>query len=742
MRKTVTAATSTPGSERAGSTPDAPAADRAARGPATDVAPTATAPTDAAPPDVAHTDADATTSSTTVTDVPARDADAPVTTAGATGTASAGATAEARTEGTADPAPETAAPTAGASGPGNPSLRALRYAFRHVVLPLALTVVLAVVLARGIEMVHVQTEPWMEPDERWATLPPRLFLIGAFVVWPFVALLLAVTGSLWATALLSLAAGALIALSDHQKMAERGEPLFPSDIEYLSHPGLLLATAGISPAVATGAVLLLVAALALIAVLSWRRRHRRSRTERWVRWGARAVFAVAGVVGIAVVGDFHEPGNPVQEAYDEIPVTWAQWNQVQNYAQNGFIAGALYNLPGEAMERPEGYGAERMAEVVATYSQAAAEANATRTAGALEDTNVVVVLGETFTDPTRLAGVEVAEDPIPFTRSLMGTTPSGTMLSSGFGGGTANVEFEVLTGMALANFQPQMHAPYPMLVPHYDAFPTLVDRLGAGKSTLAIHPYAPSFYRRDVVYPILGFERQTFWDTIGHRDKIENDTHISDAATYAEVVDELRAADAPLIVNVVTMQNHSPYAGNFSDPIGVSGDVGSGGAEQVGQYLRGLRHSDDAMAQLVSDLEALDERTIVLFYGDHLPAMWPAAVQDANTPQALHETPWFVWANFGTTDVEAPPVLGPNHLVGQLLDAADAPLTPFDALLAELSREVAADEAGTMLDARGRPTTEAELSPRAQELLADYRLVQYDMSVGQRHSLEAMTTVP
>src|SRR5690606_4636124 len=157
---------------------------------------------------------------------------------------------------------------------------------------------------------------------------------------------------------LSLAAAAVIAVADHQKMAERGEPLFPSDAAYLAHPGFLLNVSGTSPVVAVGAVLLVVGVLAFIAVLSWRRRHRRSRAERWVRWGARAAFAVAGVAGIVVVGNFHEPGNPVQEAYEDVPVTWAQWNQVQNYAQNGFIAGALYNLPGEAMERPDGYGAE------------------------------------------------------------------------------------------------------------------------------------------------------------------------------------------------------------------------------------------------------------------------------------------------------------------------------------------------------------------------------------------------
>ncbi len=619
--------------------------------------------------------------------------------------------------------------------------RPVRLALRHVLLPLAVTAVLAVVVSRGVELVHVRTEPWMEPAERWASLPPQIHVLGALVTWPFVALLLALTGSLWATAVLSLAAGAVIALADHQKMTLRGEPLYPTDVDYLSSPGLLLASAGISPVLAVSAVLVVIAALVAVAVLVWRRRGSRPRGERWYRWGTRAVLGVAGVVGIVVVSGFHEPGNPVRAAYDDIPVTWAEWNQVQNYAQNGFVAGALYNVPGEAMEQPEGYSAGRMEQLAARYEEAAAAANADRPAGVLDDVNVVVVLGESFTDPTRLAGLDIAEDPIPFTRSLMADTASGTMLSSGFGGGTANVEFEVLTGMAVANFQPQMHAPYPLLVPHYEHFPSVVDRLAVDHGTLAVHPYSPGFYRRETVYPVLGFDRSIFWDTIGHRDKVGNDTHISDAATYREVLDQLRAAGSPLVVNAVTMQNHSPYSGNFSDPIAVSGSVDAGRAEEIGQYLRGLRHSDDALAEFIGELETLEERTVVLFYGDHHPAMWPDAVQSTNG-RAMYETPWFVWANFDTVDVAPPPVLGPNQLVTQLVAATGAQLTPYDALLAELSREVAADEAGVMLDGQGRPVTESELSPHAQELLHDYRLVQYDLSVGERHVLERMLAVP
>ncbi|WP_413450252.1 LTA synthase family protein [Georgenia phoenicis] len=620
--------------------------------------------------------------------------------------------------------------------------RILRYVLRFVVLPLAVTVLLAVAVARGVELVHAQTSYPVTPQERWEALPPQVHVLGALTVWPFVALLLAVTGSMWATAILTLAAGALIAVADYQKMVHRSEPLFPSDIEYLRSARMLLESAGISPALAVGAVVVVLLGLAAVAVLAWRRRGRRGNEARWFRWGSRLALGAAGIAGVVVISGFNSPDNPLRQAYEDVPVTWAPWNQVQNYAQNGFVAGALYNVPGPAMERPEGYGEERMEELVATYEQVAAELNATREDGALEDTNVLIVLSETFSDPTWLEGVEVAEDPIPFTRSLMEENPSGRMLARGVGGGTATVEFEVLTGMAVTNFQPQVSSPFPQVVPHHPQFPSIASSLSETHGALAIHPYAAGFYRRDIVYPRLGFDRATFREDMAHRETIESGPYISDAATYREVLDELRASSDPLVVNVVTMQNHTPHVGSYPDPIDVSGPFGEEDAEKLGHYLRGLRHSDEALADLLAELESLEERTVVLFYGDHLSATLPESVRTANEEQRLRETPWFVWSSFGTADVQAPPLLTPNLLLTQLLAAVDAPLSPYAALLTELSQEVAGHQRGALLDGQGRPVSEEDLSPRARELLADYRLAQYDLSVGERYAEEALLAMP
>jgi hypothetical protein len=194
---------------------------------------------------------------------------------------------------------------------------------------------------------------------------------------------------------------------------------------------------------------------------------------------------------------------------------------------------------------------------------------------------------------------------------------------------------------------------------------------------------------------------------------------------------------------VVTMQNHRPYEGKYDEPIQVDGAMAPMEQRMVGQYLRGLRYSDEAVEQLVTDLEGLDERTIVLFYGDHSPAVWSNQVWARNGGQAMYETPWFVWANFETAPVDpGATYLGPNHLLNQLKAAANAPVTPYDAMLAQIAEEVPAAERGLMLDPQGHQITADDLSPRAHQLLEDYRLVQYDLSVGKGFAEDELFEVP
>lgn len=484
------------------------------------------------------------------------------------------------------------------------------------------------------------------------------------------------------------------------------------------------------------------------------------RSESYSRISARApalrrmAMGVASLTVLFAAASFNWPGSPARALYEAAGATWRPWNQSQNYDDNGLIAGLLYTLPASPMDEPEGYGEDAMAGVVERYTARAAELNAGRDAHALDGVNVVTILSESLSDPLALPALTAAEDPMPFLRELMATNPSGTLISSGYGGGTANVEFEVLTGMATSNFRAQVDSPFQSIVAPSDGFPSYLRWLAADREALALHPYSSRFYRRNAVYPALGFDQALFRDAgLEHLRKLPGDRYVSDASLFGELVDHLRDEDQPMFVNVATMQNHGPQQG-LADPIPVDGPLSDAQAESGAQYLAGIRHSDDALRGLVEDLAELGEPTVVLLYGDHLPSFWPSEVLNSGSETARYETPWVVFANFPLTDAggadgpdavgvggagaagvdgAAPaeaPAIGANQLMNQIVDAMGAHHTPWTALLHDLAAELPAMERTAWLDAAGNVTGEDELSERGRELLRDYRLAQYDMAVG------------
>ncbi len=569
-----------------------------------------------------------------------------------------------------------------------------------------------------------------------------LFLLNGTVVWTLVVLLWAVTGRLWVALASSLSISVVIGSANYQKISLRLEPIYPSDLSFAGNVGFL---SDMVSATTVVAVVLIVFLVSLVIGLSTRILRRTlattgsisSRSKGLARAG-RVVAIVLSVCFLAYAAGFNQPHNRLRGLYEASGAHWKFWYQKLNYQSNGFVAGTLYNLPTPAMETPPGYGEEAMAGIVSRYATAADRLNEGRAAGALDDVNVVMVLSEAFTDPSEVGGVEYAEDPIPFVRSVMGKTTSGTMLAQLFGGGTANMEFEALTGMSMSQFEPQMNTPYQMLVPDYRDFPSAVGWFkGTGHDAIAVHPYMTSMYKREKVYPVLGFQDFVAEADMPGAQRIDKSEFISDESAFAEVLRQLDRHERPTFVNLVTMQNHYPMADLYDDPLPVTGISGEPKTEAEG-YGRGLAHTDQALRRLLGQLSASKEKTAVVFYGDHQPAFWPEKVRDANGTLKMQSTPFFIWANFPLEEQDTGAVTSPIFFLPMLFRAAGQQLPPYYALLTELQTRLAAMEQDVYLDPSGEQVDEADLDPEARQLLEDFRMVQYDLSVGERYSAPAM----
>jgi phosphoglycerol transferase MdoB-like AlkP superfamily enzyme len=572
-------------------------------------------------------------------------------------------------------------------------------------------------------------------------LKPALFLLGSLLLWVAMVAVWAVTGRLRIATAALVAVTVLLGYANHVKMTLRREPLYPDDLAIAPHAGFLEQMVGGRTVAAVVAVTVLLVALALVVGWRWRRRHprpeRRGRGGVVRSLGVRLLVAALAVGTLAYAADFNQPGNAVRAAYRLGDADWASWSQEKNYTHNGFVGGMLYNLDVPVMKRPDDYSRATMEEIAARYAAAAQTTNATRSPTALDGVNIVVVLSESFSDPTRLDGIEIEEDPIPYTRSLMEQTTSGHMLAQRYGSGTANMEFETLTGMSTSQFDPRLMTPYQMLVPRYEQFPSFVGLTRAwGYDRVAVHPYDTYMYRRESVYPILGFQDFVDKHEMTVRKRIQDSPFISDNSAFTEVLHQIDTHDNPLLTHLVTMQNHFPMGDSYDAPMTVRGADGST-EDDAAAYLRGLNYSDRALRKFLTALTEGEERTAVLFFGDHLPPVWPDEVAEDNGVVGMRETPFLMWSNFASFNAPQP-VTSPVFLLPLLMDQLGAPLPPYYQLLLQLHAQIPAMRAGQLYDGEGNRLDRDELAPEAEQLLRDYRLVQYDLSVGQRWSQDAM----
>ena len=484
------------------------------------------------------------------------------------------------------------------------------------------------------------------------------YVADSLIIWLILVVLIGLTNRVVFSLGIVVAFTVVIAIANRVKLGLRSEPVYPSDVDFVKEPEFL--TTMVAPHMLVFASIGIVAIVAVAWFLGRRYEPRMASIwpsslplrRQFVAVLTRAVIVTLALALLVDTTRFNDPGNPWRGLYEVGGDRWRYWNQRTNYLANGFVGGFLYNMPTVAMETPADYDEETMAALTTRYERAAARVNRTRD-GSLDDVNVVMVLSESFTDPTRLEGFDLDEDPIAKTRAMMEAGSSGSMMAQLYGGGTANMEFEMLTGQSIGLFEPQLSSPYQMLVTEYDQYPSAVGWFAAhGHRPVAVHPYMTGMYKRNKVYDTLGFDQFIHDTTMAETDKIEDNEFISDQSAFDEVRRQITESDDPLMVNLVTMQNHIPVDGNYSDPVGVQG-VDGDQADRIGNYARGLSHTDDALADFLAKLKRSKEKTVVVFYGDHLPGIYDSEIADQNPGLGMYTTPFFLWSSEGTPEASA-----------------------------------------------------------------------------------------
>ena len=513
--------------------------------------------------------------------------------------------------------------------------------------------------------------------------------------------------------MLILTVGVGSSIASSLKFQYRQEPILPSDLVWLRNPKILLDFLN------GNYIIYVILALLLLGFLYWIFRKKILPNKMILSTKYRMILLVLPIIfylGLFQVFSSKKDG----KITENIPVvsilnnyhdlTWFG-NTVNSQIRSlAFVWFA--QLSDTTMTRPKQYSKKTIKNLEEKYKHIAVNYNQSRIEK-IENQTVIYLLSESFSDPARVEGVTMSENPIPNIQEIKNQTTSGLMKSDGYGGGTANMEFQTLTGLPFYNLSPSISVIYTEVVPGMNKFPSISDFYNR-KNRTVIHLASPSNYSRNIIYNDLGFNKFIHYGTKGLKGENIGGNY-SDKTTYDQVLKNLKENQSQFF-SVMTMQNHMPWT--EPNPVTISANyAGFSDADNqtLSNYVRMLHHTDIATKDFLAQLSKINKKITVVFYGDHLSGLYPQSAFK-NNPDSQYLTDYFVWSNYETPKLNYP-VVNSSDFTALLLEQTNSKVSPYYALLTEVLHKASVDK--------------KDLDVEGQQIATDLKLIQYDMVAGK-----------
>ena len=341
---------------------------------------------------------------------------------------------------------------------------------------------------------------------------------------------------------------------------------------------------------------------------------------------------------------------------------------------NGFIYSFIQNVHHLVMEEPVGYDSDTAQTVMESY---------TGTEGSAVQPDIIVIMGETWADPTVLTDVSsFSTDPMPYLHSVAADNNPNTLVGNTivpvFGSGTCNSEFEAITGLSLANFSTYC---FPYLQYVGNSTPSMVSYLkDLGYKTYSLHPGTPGAWARNRVYKYFDFDEMYFDENFPYKELRHE--MINDASCFNSILDLLpEGNEDPAFIFNVTIRNHGGYAKNTDFDIRVNINNTDGKYADAERFASLMLYSDEEIADFISALEERHRPTILVMFGDHLPSLSDdyfnyihLAQTETENPLIRYTTPYLVWANYDIDTADIPQTVSSNYIGLMAVKLAGLPM--------------------------------------------------------------------
>lgn len=415
---------------------------------------------------------------------------------------------------------------------------------------------------------------------------------------------------------------------------------------------------------------------------------------------------------------------------------YVPFTAISDNMYNGVLFNLSYQIQAGSVTKPDGYS---KTEVEKTLAEQDALPETIVPGG--EKPDIFIVVNESFCDLQSSSDFTTSTEVLPYFKSLSGDNViKKNLCVSVWGGGTPNTETEVLTGYSM-HFFPL--GSYPFIQYFNGAVQGLPSVLNdAGYVSEAIHPFSPEGWKRDEVFPNMGFSNFYSIDSFENPETVRN--FISDSAAYDFMIDRYEEQkvddpDQPVFEYLITMQNHGGYddTENLPDPIDINTAKEYPEAEQ---YMSILRESDEALKELIGYFEKAEDPVVIVFLGDHHPNIADGFAEyifgnpsDMSLDPMLREytTPLLIWANYDLSGSVLAGIesefISTNYVPALISDIVGIEDEPFFSFLLETCHEVPVITAYGFTDNNGVffPRDDKEAPEKLKDIIKEYEKLQY-----------------
>ena len=437
------------------------------------------------------------------------------------------------------------------------------------------------------------------------------------------------------------------------------------------------------------------------------------------------------------------------------------WELKGSY-QNGFMLNYYLGVRDSFVSAPDDYDIEKVKELEKTYGSDSSGSGSEKTADDADSSDagadgsqitstldsgkkpvIITIMDESFADLSTVGEFETNQEATPFIDSLKENTIRGYALSSVYGAKTPNSEWEYMTGNSMA-WLPSGSVVYEQYL-QKNPF-SMVSTLNAeGYTTIAMHPYYSTGWKRNTNYPKLGFDEQYFMDD-GYFDEtnIVRD-YITDQELFDKIINryEQKGEDENLFIMGITMQNHGGYEDYYSNFNSDEVTAEGGRFNDVDQYLSLIHETDNAVKNLITYFQSVDQPVEIIFFGDHQPSLdsWFYYTLNGKGMSGLtmdemenfYKVPFFIWTNWDSQEREIS-CTSLNYLSTMALQVAGIDLPAYNKFLAEMREHIPAiNSRGYYSISQQKFLHFEDAVGEEKEWLDNYQMLQYNCMFDKKH---------